>query len=53
MLEDISSPDLPSFISGDVAEDIILFANNFSIKRKKGDVLPAATNNMAHFLPKH
>ena len=36
MLEDISSSDLSSFISSDVAEDMILFAKKFFNQKKKG-----------------
>ena len=34
-LEDISSSDLPSFISSDVAEDMILFAKQIFDQKKK------------------
>ena len=51
-LEDISSSDLSSFISSDVAEDMILFAKNFFNQKKKRGLLTGATN-VAYFPPKY
>ena len=50
-LEDISSSDLPSFIFVILRKIGSFLLNNFSIKRKKGDLL-TATTKMAYFPPK-
>ena len=39
MLEDISSSDLPSFITSDVAEDLILFPKHLFDQKKKENIL--------------
>ena len=48
MLEDISSSNLPSFISSDVAEVTILFAKQLFDQKKNENLLTMKTNMRFH-----